>query len=343
MHRPLSYRLHIEIRFNYRALINKLCSLDADEEAAMSFQHIFYGRLLQEVTCYGCSVVSFTFPDFVDLSVDIIGMDSIEKAISNYFEPKIIGDIGKKSSLYKCNACKKNVLATSKNFIETAPAVLCIHLKRFQTFGENTGYMKINDKIFLSREIKIDQYFEDKHQKELKYDLRSMIIHEGHSPYSGHYTAVGEGKMDHFYEFNDAEKVTTVSAEKLLLSSSCVIFYEMSPKSWSTYVPPDKAATHLNGSTLGHKKSVDSAQRPPAQRPPAQNPPAQRPPTQQPLYQRPPVQTRLPSCSTNASKNPDLPMDTSMPINTAANSHLMGNVDHFGRFELFFLNFFSKY
>ena len=87
--RPLGYRLIIEICFNYRALINKLRSLDAVEEATMSFQHIFYGRLLQEVKCYSCGVVSRTFPDFVDISVDIIGVDSIEKAISNFFELKL--------------------------------------------------------------------------------------------------------------------------------------------------------------------------------------------------------------------------------------------------------------
>ena len=329
-------------------MINKLRSLDAVEEATMSFQHIFYGRLLQEVKCYGCGVVSRTFPDFVDLSVDIIGIDSIEKAISNFFEPKIIGDIGKKSSLYKCNGCEKNVLATSKNFIETAPAVLIIHLKRFQNLGENIGYMKVIDKIKLGKEIKINQYFEDRNQKELKYVLRSMINHEGegHSPYAGHYTAFGEGKINHFHEFNDGQKVKTVSAQKLLSSSSYVLLYEISSNSWSTYLPPVKAATCLNGSTVNLKKSVDPAQRPsaqlpptqgpPAQWPPAQGPPAQhslyqKPPAQRPLHQRPTVQTQVPSCSINMSKNPDVPMDTSMPINAAGDCHLMGNVDQCGR------------
>ena len=248
-----------------------------EEEAKLSFKQIFCGRLLQEVTCYGCSAVSRTLPDFVDLSVEITNVNSIEKAICDFFEPKIIGDIGKKSSLYKCNGCQKNVLATSKSYIETAPPVLCIHLKRFRSLGENAGFMKIQDKIQLSREIKINHYCKDTNVKELKYVRRCMINHEGSSPYSGHYTALVEGKMDHFYEFSD-EKVKTVTAQELLSSSSYVVYYEMVPQSWLTNIgQPDKAATHQKGSTLGQKKSAPSVDPTPRSAVPTPRPPVPTP------------------------------------------------------------------
>ena len=207
------------------------------------FNHIFGGRLLQEIVCGRCKKVSQSEEgeNFGVISLDIKQtntIQNIQNILANYFEEMEVGELEDRKTWYSCDDCRDKVQAKQQFFIEKPPPVLCLHLKRFAvigTFDKIIGYRKIQQPIELSRSLNIAPYMKNQ-QKEVNYRLRSSIIHDGSTPTQGHYFAFGEGNKGQFFEFNDPT-VRSVGLPKVLNSESYVVFYEITPESWSDFVP----------------------------------------------------------------------------------------------------------
>lgn len=85
-----------------------------------------------QVKCMQCSYCSNKFDPFLDLSLDIMKANSVDKALA-HFTAKEQLDGGAKE--YQCQQCKQKVKALKQLTIDNAPYVLAVHLKRFGPFA----------------------------------------------------------------------------------------------------------------------------------------------------------------------------------------------------------------
>ena len=94
---------------------------------------IFEGQLCSSITCKACGYKSFTFDNFMDLSVSIprksvriTGYVSVEELLKGYVTPEQMDKCG-----YKCAKCKKVDNFEKQFTIYRFPKIMVIHLKRF--------------------------------------------------------------------------------------------------------------------------------------------------------------------------------------------------------------------
>ncbi|KAH8094862.1 cysteine proteinase [Cristinia sonorae] len=175
---------------------------------------IFGGKLRSRVTCLSCGYNSDTYDDMLDLSVDIFGADSLQKALRKF----VAIDHLKGADKYKCDKCKKHVSADKSFTIHEAPVVLSIHLKRFTPMGR-----KMNQPIRYDEQLSLQSVMSEG-QYGPTYDLYGVISHAGGGPNSGHYYSHIKNAHGQWYEMND-ESVTRVSNPPTNMRNAYVLFY----------------------------------------------------------------------------------------------------------------------
>ncbi|KAG1851769.1 hypothetical protein C8R48DRAFT_676361 [Suillus tomentosus] len=175
---------------------------------------IFGGRLRSRVTCKECHYNSDTFDNMLDVSLDIYGSNSVKDAFRKF----VAVDYLKGSDKYKCEKCKKPVVAEKRFTIHDAPAVLTIHLKRFSPLGRKIGhFVHYDDRITLKPFMSEGQFGPT-------YSLYGVICHAGGGPNSGHYYATVKGANGMWYEMND-DSVSQHRNTPGPLKNAYILFY----------------------------------------------------------------------------------------------------------------------
>ena len=94
---------------------------------------LFEGQLCSTITCKSCNHKSFTFDNFMDLSVSIprkavryTGYVDVNELLQSYVTPELMERCG-----YKCSKCKQIDNMEKQMTIYRFPKILVIHLKRF--------------------------------------------------------------------------------------------------------------------------------------------------------------------------------------------------------------------
>jgi len=175
---------------------------------------IFGGKLRSRVTCLSCGYNSDTFDDMLDLSVDIYGVDSLQKALRKF----VAVDHLKGADKYKCDKCKKHVSADKSFTVHEAPVVLSIHLKRFTPMGRKMGQpIRYDDQLSLQPVMSEGQFGPT-------YSLYGVISHAGGGPNSGHYYAHIKNAHGQWFEMND-ESVSRVSGAPTNMRNAYILFY----------------------------------------------------------------------------------------------------------------------
>ncbi|CAK7892383.1 ubiquitin carboxyl-terminal hydrolase 10 [[Candida] anglica] len=171
---------------------------------------IFGGLLHQSVTCKNCGHVSNTKQEFYDLSLGLSKKKSqtpqqdssqpqpqtseltnnqkysIEKSIKDFFSSELIKfDKKDESSGYVCENCQQRTNALKISTIDRAPETLTVHLKRFKFNGNSSS--KVKQPVSYPNTLDLTQFSSD--NSPTKYQLTSVIVHEGRSISSGHYVA----------------------------------------------------------------------------------------------------------------------------------------------------------
>ncbi|KAF9651082.1 cysteine proteinase [Thelephora ganbajun] len=175
---------------------------------------IFGGRLRSRVTCGECGYNSDTLDRVLDLSIDIFGVGSVRDALRKF----VAVDHLKGANKYKCEKCKKPVLAEKRFTIHDAPTVLTIHLKRFSPMGRKIGHQ-----IRYDERLPLHPYMSDGTFGP-SYSLYGVISHAGGGPNSGHYYAHVKDGLGNWYEMND-ESVVRIGGPPLSLKNAYVLFY----------------------------------------------------------------------------------------------------------------------
>ncbi|XP_053327027.1 ubiquitin carboxyl-terminal hydrolase 40 [Spea bombifrons] len=148
-------------------------------------QDLYHGTAVNRIKCHECGYVSERQEDFLDLTVAVRNMCSLEESLCNmYVEEEIFeGD-----NLYRCGACTKLVPAAKSTKLRKLPPFLTVSLLRFNfDFTKCERYKETSRYTFPTR-LNIRPFCEQQQLEDLAYayELFSVIIHKG-GCYGGHY------------------------------------------------------------------------------------------------------------------------------------------------------------
>ncbi|XP_063789322.1 ubiquitin carboxyl-terminal hydrolase 40 [Pseudophryne corroboree] len=146
---------------------------------------LYHGTVVNRIQCQDCGYVSERQEDFLDLTVAVKDMNSLEESLcSMYVEEEMFeGD-----NLYRCGSCDKLVSAAKSAKLGKLPPFLTISLLRFNfDFTKCERYKETARYTFPAR-LNIRPFCEQNHLEDSAqaYELFSVIIHKG-GCYGGHY------------------------------------------------------------------------------------------------------------------------------------------------------------
>ncbi|EIW82289.1 cysteine proteinase [Coniophora puteana RWD-64-598 SS2] len=174
---------------------------------------LFGGRLRSRVTCRDCGYNSDTYDRILDLSLDIYGSNSLREALRKFVTVEYL----KGQDKYKCEKCKKPVVAEKKFNVHEAPVVLTIHLKRFSPLGRKIGHFIHYDEHLALQPAMSEGSFGP------SYTLYGVICHAGGGPNSGHYYAYIKSANGQWYEMND--DMVAPSKVAVGVKNAYILFY----------------------------------------------------------------------------------------------------------------------
>ena len=92
---------------------------------------IFGGKMCSQMVCSECGKVKNRMEDYLNLSLPVKGLKSIEESLQKQVEGEIISD-------YQCDGCNRKVDLNKRTMIASTPNILIVHLQRicfnFDTF-----------------------------------------------------------------------------------------------------------------------------------------------------------------------------------------------------------------
>ncbi|XP_005096603.1 ubiquitin carboxyl-terminal hydrolase 36 isoform X2 [Aplysia californica] len=192
--------------------------LDRFSKETTVINQIFGGYLRSQVTCLRCQGKSNTFDPFMDLSLDIKGVNTVEDALLKYVKPETLDN----DNAYKCPKCKNKVRAQKRFTIQKAPNVLTLQLNRFDFNRHLSG--KINRFIRYPEKVNLRNFMSQKQGEPVLYHLYGVVVHSGHSSDHGHYYSYVKSPSKTWYCMNDSS-VHQVNANTVFNSDAYVLFY----------------------------------------------------------------------------------------------------------------------
>ncbi|OCT63721.1 ubiquitin carboxyl-terminal hydrolase 40 isoform X1 [Xenopus laevis] len=171
-------------------------------------QRLYHGTIVNCIQCKECGYISERQEDFLDLTVAVKGMCSLEESLCSMYleEEQFDGD-----NLYRCGSCAKLVPATKSAKLGKLPPFLTISLLRFnfdfvkcERYKETARYTfptRLNIRPFCEQHFLEDSVY--------AYELFSVIIHKG-GCYGGHYHAYirDVDELGHWGLKEEAKKTT---------------------------------------------------------------------------------------------------------------------------------------
>lgn len=192
---------------------------------------------------------------------------TIEKSIGDFFSPELI-KVDNEQKGYVCEKCHKTTNAVKRNSILRAPETLLVHLKKFRFNGTSSSKMKqaVSYPMFLDLTEYCDKESipAGRKQLSLKYQLISVVVHEGRSLSSGHYITHCK-QPDGSWATYDDEYINKITERDVLREPNAyyLIYTRLTPKSikLKNTLPKEKIVglpyiknkNNKNGSTDKHK------------------------------------------------------------------------------------------
>ncbi|XP_061552768.1 ubiquitin carboxyl-terminal hydrolase 40 isoform X2 [Phycodurus eques] len=148
-------------------------------------RRLYHGTIVNSIACKECGNVSQRQEDFLDLTVCVCGMSSLEEALHNMFVEE---ELFEGNNLYRCGVCGRLVTAVKSAKLRKLPPFLTISLLRFSfDFAKCERYKETGHYSF-PLTINLRPFCEqtDGDDADYYYELFSVIIHKG-GCYGGHY------------------------------------------------------------------------------------------------------------------------------------------------------------
>ncbi|BFZ03663.1 hypothetical protein BsWGS_06702 [Bradybaena similaris] len=201
-----------------QSCLNGETKLDRFSKETTVINQIFGGYLRSQVTCLRCHAKSDTFDPFMDLSLDIKGVSTVEEALAKFVKPETLDN----ENAYKCPKCKNKVRAQKRFSIEKAPNVLTLQLNRFDFHHHLSG--KINRFIKYPEKINLRSYMSQRVGEPIMYHLYGVLVHSGHSSEHGHYYSFVKSPSKTWYCMNDSV-VQQAGSNNVFSADAYVLFY----------------------------------------------------------------------------------------------------------------------
>lgn len=176
---------------------------------------IFTGFLYSSITCPNCSFVSNAFEPYLSLSLPI-SKNHIYDCLIEFNKIETLDN----NNLWLCDKCNNNVSALKKIEIWTAPPILVIQFKRFNSLlHKNNSFI---DYPLNNFDIKM---ITSKHQNiNTTYKLISVINHIGNINGGHYYSYCINEELNKWYEFDDSE-ISEISINNIITNNAYMLYY----------------------------------------------------------------------------------------------------------------------
>ncbi|KAG7224082.1 hypothetical protein INR49_019817 [Caranx melampygus] len=146
---------------------------------------LYHGTIVNSIVCKECGNVSQRQEDFLDLTVCVCGVSSLEEALWNMFVEE---ELFEGNNLYRCAQCDRLVTAAKSAKLKKLPPFMTMSLLRFSFDFAKCERYKETGRYSFPRTINLRPFCEqtDGDDSDYSYDLFSVIIHKG-GCYGGHY------------------------------------------------------------------------------------------------------------------------------------------------------------
>ncbi|OHT15463.1 Clan CA, family C19, ubiquitin hydrolase-like cysteine peptidase [Tritrichomonas foetus] len=200
--------------------------IDLDPLKAYSFRNrskivdLFQGNLASSLICPNCKYTSVVYDPFMFLSLSVPKRQyppiSLEECLKQFNQEDELDA----NNLWNCPECHHKVRAKKKIWVNSAPNILIIHLKRF--YGSGFFATKIESDVRYPDEIDIKLVTE---KGSGKYQLFGAIFHSG-GMMSGHYTAAAiDFVSEKWYNFNDSD-AREIRQQEAHSPRAYILFYQ---------------------------------------------------------------------------------------------------------------------
>ncbi|KAH0655317.1 hypothetical protein KY285_030199 [Solanum tuberosum] len=166
----------------------------------------FGGRLVSMLRCCNCCHLSVTHEPLIDLSLEIVDVDSVPEALESFTKIEKIE--------FSCEMCKTQGPFEKQFLIDRAHSVATLCLKRFK--NDRFVVQEVDKHVSFPLELDMLHYTNIINNEEMKYDLYAVIVHSGFSFSSGHYYSFIRCNPNKWYKFND-EQVHWVHQDLVLV------------------------------------------------------------------------------------------------------------------------------
>lgn len=217
-----------------------------DREQTTDIHQIFGGTLQSSLICHRCKHVSIQSESFLDLSLEISQVQTLQEALAHFTDPEILqGD-----NSYRCNACQGFVTAVKRFSIRRAPNVLMLHLKRFDRYRKDIRSIEFPEQLNLSPFM-----FGKPPGLRVRYILSAVLVHQGSSRQFGHYTAYvrsAEGQ----WLLKDDSSSRVVPLSTVLRQQAYILFYSRIVGRSTTTARLNNIGTKISSENLVRHPSV---------------------------------------------------------------------------------------
>ncbi|XP_041809332.1 ubiquitin carboxyl-terminal hydrolase 40 isoform X1 [Chelmon rostratus] len=168
-----------------RILFSALEHSLVDTTGSTFIHRLYHGTIVNSILCKECGNVSQRQEDFLDLTVCVCGMSSLEDALWSMFVEE---ELFEGNNLYRCAQCDRLVTAAKSAKLRKLPPFMTISLLRFSFDFAKCERYKETGRYSFPFTINLQPFCEqiDGEDSDYSYELFSVIIHKG-GCYGGHY------------------------------------------------------------------------------------------------------------------------------------------------------------
>ncbi|XP_034050856.1 ubiquitin carboxyl-terminal hydrolase 40 isoform X2 [Thalassophryne amazonica] len=168
-----------------RILFSALEHSLVDTSGSAFIRHLYHGTIVNSIVCKECGNISQRQEDFLDLTVCVCGVASLEGALWDMFVEE---ELFEGNNLYRCAQCDNLVTAAKSAKLKELPPFMTISLLRFSFDFDKCERYKETGRYSFPLTINLRPFCEqtDGEDSDYAYELFSVIIHKG-GCYGGHY------------------------------------------------------------------------------------------------------------------------------------------------------------
>uniref|UniRef100_A0A671TUG1 Ubiquitin specific peptidase 40 n=1 Tax=Sparus aurata TaxID=8175 RepID=A0A671TUG1_SPAAU len=164
-----------------RILFSALEHSLVDTSGSTFIHRLYHGTIVNSIACKECGNVSQRQEDFLDLTVCVCGMSSLEDALWSMFVEE---ELFEGNNLYRCAQCDRLVTAAKSAKLKKLPPFMTVSLLRFSFDFAKCERYKETGRYSFPITINLQPFCEQ--ESDYSYELFSVIIHKG-GCYGGHY------------------------------------------------------------------------------------------------------------------------------------------------------------